>query len=133
MASVTKNRNFFNCPLLLYYKSKWAQILTAATWQWQIHSYSSNFSLSKPVFSLAYKHFKMQKGNSEMNRFCQQICSPSNKNFTCDPCVSKRLSNLISSPQKTHATLKPDTKYNIYPALVFVSWRHFLLKLTITE
>jgi hypothetical protein len=23
----------FNCPLLLYYKSKWAQILTAATWQ----------------------------------------------------------------------------------------------------
>jgi hypothetical protein len=34
MAAVTKNRNFFNCPLLLYYKSKWAQILTAATWQW---------------------------------------------------------------------------------------------------
>ena len=22
MAAVTKNRNFFNCPLLLYYKSK---------------------------------------------------------------------------------------------------------------
>jgi hypothetical protein len=36
MAAVTKNRNFFNCPLLLYYKSKWTQILTAAwaTWQW---------------------------------------------------------------------------------------------------
>jgi hypothetical protein len=33
MAAITKNRNFFNCPLLLYYKSKWAQILTAATWQ----------------------------------------------------------------------------------------------------
>jgi hypothetical protein len=32
--AVTKNRHFFNCPLLLYYKSKWAQILTAATWQW---------------------------------------------------------------------------------------------------
>jgi hypothetical protein len=32
MAAVTKNRYFFNCPLLLYYKSKWAQILTAATW-----------------------------------------------------------------------------------------------------
>ena len=32
MAVVAKNRNFFNCPLLLYYKSKWAQILTAATW-----------------------------------------------------------------------------------------------------
>jgi hypothetical protein len=31
MAAVTKNRNFFNCPLLLYYKSKWAQIVTAAT------------------------------------------------------------------------------------------------------
>ena len=27
MAAVTKNRNFFNCPLLLYYKSKWDQIL----------------------------------------------------------------------------------------------------------
>ena len=34
MAAVTINRHFFNCPLLLYYKSKWAQILTAATWQW---------------------------------------------------------------------------------------------------
>jgi hypothetical protein len=34
MAAVTKNRNFFNCPLLLYYKSKWAQIVTAATLQW---------------------------------------------------------------------------------------------------
>ena len=33
MAAVTKNRNFFNCPLLLKYKLKWAQILTAATWQ----------------------------------------------------------------------------------------------------
>jgi hypothetical protein len=33
MATVTENRNFFNCLLLLYYKSKWAQILTAARWQ----------------------------------------------------------------------------------------------------
>ena len=32
MAAVTKNRNFFNYLLLLYYRSKWAQILTAATW-----------------------------------------------------------------------------------------------------
>ena len=31
MVTVTKNRNFFNCPLLLYYKSQSAQILTAAT------------------------------------------------------------------------------------------------------
>jgi hypothetical protein len=30
MAVVTKNRNFYNCPWLLYYKSKWAPILTAA-------------------------------------------------------------------------------------------------------
>jgi hypothetical protein len=30
MAAVTKNRNFFNYPLLHYYKSKGAQILTAA-------------------------------------------------------------------------------------------------------
>ena len=33
MAAVTKNRNFFNCPLLLQYKSKRAHVLTAATWQ----------------------------------------------------------------------------------------------------
>jgi hypothetical protein len=35
---VTKNRNFFNCPLFFffYYKSKWAQILTASTWNWVI-------------------------------------------------------------------------------------------------
>jgi hypothetical protein len=33
MAAVTKNKNFFNCPLLLYCKLKLAQILTAATWQ----------------------------------------------------------------------------------------------------
>ena len=32
MAAVTKNRNFFNYLLLLYYRSKWAQILSAATW-----------------------------------------------------------------------------------------------------
>ena len=36
MDAVTKNRNFFNCPLLLYYISKWAQISTAATWQWVV-------------------------------------------------------------------------------------------------
>jgi hypothetical protein len=32
MAAVIKNRNFFNWPLLLYYKSKWAQFFTAATY-----------------------------------------------------------------------------------------------------
>ena len=26
----------FNCLLLLYHKSKWAQILTAATWNWVV-------------------------------------------------------------------------------------------------
>jgi hypothetical protein len=36
MAAVTKNRNFFSCPLLLYCKSKWTQIVTAATWQWVV-------------------------------------------------------------------------------------------------
>ena len=36
MAAVTKSRNFFNCPLLLYFKSKWAQILTAAAWHWVV-------------------------------------------------------------------------------------------------
>jgi hypothetical protein len=34
MAAVTKNRNYFSCQFLLYYNSKWTQILTAATWQW---------------------------------------------------------------------------------------------------
>ena len=33
MATGAKNRNFFNFLLLFYYKSKWVQILTAATWQ----------------------------------------------------------------------------------------------------
>ena len=33
MAAVTKNRSLSNCPLLLYYKSKWA---TASTWQWVV-------------------------------------------------------------------------------------------------
>jgi hypothetical protein len=28
MVAATKNRNFFNCPLLLYYISKWAQIIS---------------------------------------------------------------------------------------------------------
>ena len=36
MATVTTNRNFFNCLLLLYYKSNRAQIVTAATWQWVV-------------------------------------------------------------------------------------------------
>jgi hypothetical protein len=36
MAAVTKNRNFFSCQFLLYYKSKWTQILTAATCQWVV-------------------------------------------------------------------------------------------------
>jgi len=31
MAAVTKNRHFFNCPWLLYYKSNQAQIVAAAT------------------------------------------------------------------------------------------------------
>jgi hypothetical protein len=33
MAAVTKNRNFFSCQFLLYYKSKLTQILSTATWQ----------------------------------------------------------------------------------------------------
>jgi hypothetical protein len=36
MAAVAKNINFFSCQFLLYYKSKWTQILTAATWQWVV-------------------------------------------------------------------------------------------------
>jgi hypothetical protein len=40
MAAVTKYRNFFNCLLLLYHKSKWVQILTAATCQCSVFSVS---------------------------------------------------------------------------------------------
>ena len=36
MAAVVKNRNFFNWPVLLYYKSKWAHLFTAATWKWVV-------------------------------------------------------------------------------------------------
>ena len=51
MAAVTKNRNVFNCPLLLYYKSKWAQIFTAATWKWlDIRGFSVKFFF-QPIYS----------------------------------------------------------------------------------
>jgi hypothetical protein len=33
MAAVTKNINVFSYQFLLYYTSKWTEILTAATWQ----------------------------------------------------------------------------------------------------
>jgi hypothetical protein len=33
MAAVTQNRNFFNCQLVLYFKSIAAQILAKDTWQ----------------------------------------------------------------------------------------------------
>jgi hypothetical protein len=35
--AVAKNRNFFSYQFLLYYTSKWNQILTAATWQWVVY------------------------------------------------------------------------------------------------
>ena len=34
MVAATKNVNFFTCLFLLYYNSKWAQILSAATWHY---------------------------------------------------------------------------------------------------
>jgi hypothetical protein len=34
---VSCSRNFFNCPLLLYFKSKWAQILTSSNEQSKFH------------------------------------------------------------------------------------------------
>ena len=36
MATVTKNRNFYNCLLLLYNKSKWVPILTTDILQWVV-------------------------------------------------------------------------------------------------
>ena len=60
MAAVTKNRNFFNCPLLLYYKSKWAQIVTAATLQWVvlhlIRVFLWNFSFSRFIQIMQIRH-----------------------------------------------------------------------------
>jgi hypothetical protein len=52
------NRNFFNCPLLLYYKSKWAQIFTAATWKWvvkhifQVFLWNFSFSRFIPIMRI---------------------------------------------------------------------------------
>jgi hypothetical protein len=49
MAAVTKNRSFFNCPLLLYYKSKWAQIYRYKSTERKIsqknQEYMLNYSL----------------------------------------------------------------------------------------
>jgi hypothetical protein len=60
MAAVTKNRHFFNCPLLLYYKSKWAQIVTAATWQWVVQHifqvFLWNFSFSRFIQIMQIRH-----------------------------------------------------------------------------
>jgi hypothetical protein len=53
MAAVAKNRNFFNCPLLVYYKSKWDQVVTAATWSMSSLTYLSGFSV-KFVFQSIY-------------------------------------------------------------------------------
>ena len=39
------NKIFFNCPFLLYYMSKWAQILTAATWQCAVQHILQVFSV----------------------------------------------------------------------------------------
>jgi hypothetical protein len=36
MAADTANRNFFASPLLLYLKSKWAQVYVAAAWYWVV-------------------------------------------------------------------------------------------------
>jgi hypothetical protein len=60
MAAVTKIRNFFNWPLLLYYKSKLAQILTAATLQWVvlhiIRVFLWNFSFSRFIQIMQIRH-----------------------------------------------------------------------------
>lgn len=63
-----KYRNFFDCLLLLYYKSKWPQLLTSATWQlrsvWYFPGFlwfcfSANLYRLNKIF---YKHiFKLDK------------------------------------------------------------------------
>ena len=63
-----KYRNFFDCLLLLYYKSKWPQLLTSATWQlrsvWYFPGFlwfcfSANLYRLNMIF---YKHiFKLDK------------------------------------------------------------------------
>jgi hypothetical protein len=50
----------FHCPSLLSYKSKWAQILTAATWQWVVlHIYRAflwNFLISRFISIMQIRH-----------------------------------------------------------------------------
>jgi hypothetical protein len=46
IVNITKNRNFFNCLLLPYYKSIWSRILTLGTQQWVVLTYFSIFSVT---------------------------------------------------------------------------------------
>jgi hypothetical protein len=63
MAAVTKNRNFFSCQFLLYYKSKGTQILTAATLYMAMSSLTFILSFSvrffQPVCSV-YEYYEMK-------------------------------------------------------------------------
>ena len=70
MAAVTRDWNIFNCLLLLCYKSKWAQILTAATWP-----YLPVFSVwffSVDLYSVLIRHI-MRKNHIKI--FCSKIWS----------------------------------------------------------
>jgi hypothetical protein len=66
MADVTNNINFLNCPLLLYYKSKWPQILTEATRQWLVCHIFPVFLLNIVVSRFIPKH-NFIKDNFEMD------------------------------------------------------------------
>jgi hypothetical protein len=47
-----------NCPLLHYYKSNWARILNAATWQWIVYFlHIFHFCSMKFFFQLTYTNY----------------------------------------------------------------------------
>jgi hypothetical protein len=61
MATLTKNRNFFICLFLLYYKSKWAQILYRSymTMSTAYNSKKCNLRLGNVCFLLSDREFHM--------------------------------------------------------------------------
>jgi ATP/ADP translocase len=81
MATVTKNRKFFNCPLLLYYNSRWAQILTTATWHWVVHYICNELWLANFFNYLWHLFFSGSTGLEADVRYYQLCCHYSSVNI----------------------------------------------------
>jgi hypothetical protein len=74
MAAFTKNRNFFNCQFLLYYKSKWTQIVAAAISSYMAMSsfiiYSGFFC---EIFSASLFRLGILWDKNHIKIFCLEI------------------------------------------------------------